>query len=526
MALERYEFNDLYTEAELAAKYRDLPPGGRLRLLQSLEAKYRLPLSLKELAAKDESPLVRGWVARTIGGGDGEKAIYKTLRSDNEEYVRVACMENGHVAMVFWKAMPLFLSLGHIERLALMRNPELADDVILAVFDLSDDRAKLSRQERIDLVLAFLTNENRRPVRRRGEPFWDTPAPPVEELGDAIWERVTRWPEGWNLDGGWTSEQAFVFQHVACTTSQRTKSFSSLKNRLPRAAILRHAEGSEECLRIAVRDDDDESRGRAFAKWSGGFDERKVVEKVLAGFDLAAMRGLVQNEWIECEDRERVRKIRRALGDKTLNTSRRVAAAIDQFSEKDAQEEATRAKKFTLGNTIRAIVGLPAKEDVFVLPSPLAELKKSGVDTFCARTFPKEVREWTTRIHNISTMEEIHAVVDSAEKSDSFLDELDEHEWSKNGLKLTKGADAMEVGWAESFAASGWMEYMGAQDAGIFDTFARISIRWNGEEVLTVRMGGDGWGEYGSTWHIISIKKYQAGPWLELIKDMNEYRRG
>jgi hypothetical protein len=340
MAIERYEVRDAYTEAELCAIFRDLPVHRRLSMLKRLDKKYRLPFKLRQIAAQEESSLIRAWVARTIWGysGSDEKVaateIYEALSQDSDPFVRAACLENEHSPWLGREAMDLFLRLGHTERLALMRNPDLPHDIILALFDLGDERLSfLEETARFQLIFAFLSNEQRRPIRprpgrkRTNMGVLSDPG----ELGDKIWERVTKW-----IEAEHAHSQRLVFKHVDCTAAQRAKAFNALKVRETRAEILRHAGSHEECLQAALDEEDDDLRGYAYAKFSfgfGGYETRQaVVEEVLKGYDLAAMRGLAQNGWFEGPVRDRVLKRAKDLGDQA---SVAYAAAVERLVKRE-----------------------------------------------------------------------------------------------------------------------------------------------------------------------------------------------
>lgn len=348
MALGRYRFRDAYTEAELIATFRDLLPHDRLKMLKRLAKKYQLPLGLIERAATDESGLIRAWVARTISDlgrcEEKERAtkVYQALSKDPDEYVRAACLESEMLVWSGREAISIFKALGHMDRLALMRNPQVPDDVILAIFDREDRQLGLVETERFELIFAFLSNGEREPVRvgpKRRLKRHSTMNLRSEELGDEIWRRAAKWPEGWNPDGR-TNEQAFVFQHVACTVAVRANAFRPLKQRRARAEILRGAKSEEECLQSALTDEDDDLRGYAFAKSSfGRYDNRReVVDQVLKGYDLAAMRGIAQNAWIGRRDREGILKRAQALGDTGPTKAPGFRMALDRLHAKDETE--------------------------------------------------------------------------------------------------------------------------------------------------------------------------------------------
>lgn len=149
------------------------------------------------------------------------------------------------------------------------------------------------------------------------------------------------------------------------------------------------------------------------------------------------------------------------------------------------------------------------------LPESLAALRASGADTFCRSVFPNEVRHWPSWITHESTEARIRAVVDSAEtpKAES---ESAQHP-GRRSTRLSKGTDTLEAHWEQS-----WTEvYLRPHRAATFGMYATIMISWNGQQVLKVRMGSD-YQEFREEWHLIAVEEYQTGPWLDLVRRINE----
>jgi hypothetical protein len=227
--------------------------------------------------------------------------------------------------------MKLFLECSPVERLALVRNPGLPPDVILALFDLNDTRGDLDTNARFELVTAFLTSEGRSPVRPNkgsevsgyrgviGDP---------DNFGDAIWREVTNWPEGLSPEG-YSKWQVLIFENILCTAKQRAQSFVQLKDRWPRATILQLARCHEECVRLATDDDDDDLRGYAFAKYyfSEQTRRRAVLQHTLAGFDMAAIRGIARNCHFADADRLQAAEVGRIYGDYHISARTLVGAS-------------------------------------------------------------------------------------------------------------------------------------------------------------------------------------------------------
>ena len=154
------------------------------------------------------------------------------------------------------------------------------------------------------------------------------------------------------------------------------------------------------------------------------------------------------------------------------------------------------------------------KHERFVLPQLLAGLRKSGVDVFCRETFPNQVRHWPDWIEDEAKKAAITGIVDSAERTKAGP--RPELHRQREITRLRTGSDELAVSWETSSTAV----HRGEDAATIFDLYAAISAKWNGQEVLEVRMGGDGRAE-GARWQVIAVKKFQPGAWGQLITRMN-----
>jgi hypothetical protein len=160
------------------------------------------------------------------------------------------------------------------------------------------------------------------------------------------------------------------------------------------------------------------------------------------------------------------------------------------------------------------------RERRFVLPEPLAGLRRSGVEAFCKEAFPGQVRHWPDWIKDdakAATKARITALVDSAERLEARP--RPETHGQREIVRLGKGSDALEVDWETSRTEV----HLRGHAAATFEVYATIAAKWNGQDVLDVRMGGDGKPE-GARWHIIAVKKYQTGAWADLIRRMNMFK--
>lgn len=153
-------------------------------------------------------------------------------------------------------------------------------------------------------------------------------------------------------------------------------------------------------------------------------------------------------------------------------------------------------------------------ETPFVLPPPLAELRKTGIELFCLTTLPQKVHYWPNS-KSESTRATMAAVVDAAERIDATPGPGAYRR--RERIRLRKGEDTLDVDWEKSRTAV----YLKEHRAATFDVYTTISLRWNGDEVLDVHLGGDE-NEFGERWQITAVKQYKPGKWLELVARMND----
>jgi hypothetical protein len=132
--------------------------------------------------------------------------------------------------------------------------------------------------------------------------------------------------------------QCLVFRQVSCSAEQRQKTFLALKARESRAEVLRR--GLEDrWVREARTDHDDDLRGLVHARCYFGAEQSTVVQEVLAGFDLAAMRGLLWNKDVSFELRSKVWQRMWDLGDKSSRMIR-AGNTLDAEAQKQKQPKA------------------------------------------------------------------------------------------------------------------------------------------------------------------------------------------
>jgi hypothetical protein len=173
MELGRYTFSDAYILEELRRAYQAADTQGRIRLLQQLYRDgQRAPFEVAQLAVEDPDVEVHQWIARHGNYLDyresrdehTDRNLEDRLKNDPDPFVR-ACLRENPTAFHGWGTtdwIEVFRGATHLERLALMRNPEAekAHALIEKLFDYEDQELSINLEARKELILAFLTNNH------------------------------------------------------------------------------------------------------------------------------------------------------------------------------------------------------------------------------------------------------------------------------------------------------------------------------------------------------------------------------
>jgi hypothetical protein len=175
------------------------------------------------MAVEDENISVRQWIAGHGTGLDyrelilqsevskaatGTRYMYRfpdrnleeRLRKDPDPFVRARLRENPDVyGSFFLSGMERHLiEATHLERLALMRNPEmgLPNPLIERILDLEDQHLSITPQQRTDLVMAYLTNP--RAIQESHRSTF------VDGFGDYQWRK--HFSKLWKLVSAWPND--------------------------------------------------------------------------------------------------------------------------------------------------------------------------------------------------------------------------------------------------------------------------------------------------------------------------------
>jgi len=312
--ISRYDVIDGYTLGELQREYKDSEPRARIRLLRKLYGtpnRGAPPFEIALMAVEDANVSVRQWIARhgrfldyrEMKRVEGqtvyefpERNLEERLKNDPDPLVRAALRENRGVFasfLVFSEAWERhFREATHLERLALVRNPGVDDDLIQKVFDYHDEKLGIDLDARKELVLAYLSNTEsvKRSRRLETKYFPDGFAHySTNKHFSTLWKLISKWPKGTgNL-------QWAVYSCVGTDDTTKAEVYQGCDELLWRHTILEDCKPNEvETLKLGMKDSDDTCREIAYTKASH-LDIAEELESVIRGKDKSALHGLARN---------------------------------------------------------------------------------------------------------------------------------------------------------------------------------------------------------------------------------------
>lgn len=248
MALSRYEILDEFTREELRCEYNSRGPRGRIRLLRKLIPKVRLDKQIRDLAIGEDNTEVRVWTAKHFYLSQEER---DRLQLDADEFVRAALWENPsgirrntrylkeELDWIDW-----FKAATPLERLAMMRNPEVAPRFVEIIFDPEDIELGVGIEIRRELALALLSNVGAiqsYPLsysewkERVGEDAWANDYLEMTK-GDLehrvrLWELAAKWPSQSGIPHS-------VYRHASIDAETKLRIYKGCEDSILRQAIL------------------------------------------------------------------------------------------------------------------------------------------------------------------------------------------------------------------------------------------------------------------------------------------------
>lgn len=257
MALSRYQLIDAYTLEELQREYQNADAKGRIRLLKKFSRNDQVPpFEIVRLAREDPQVEVRQWIARhgkslpeawanspaeryqRRTAGHGESLPETGLGNDPDPFVRACLRENPHVfgSIFFEDWKEYFHEATPLERLALVRNPNVNEELIEKIFDSDDKELDIDLAARMKLVCAFLTNTEFLTKQAIEAGLTGDPLTPTDsdiwtsgwsshsagKFLSTLWEYASKWPQEaryWLL---------YVYQYVPCPDETKAKIYQTV----------------------------------------------------------------------------------------------------------------------------------------------------------------------------------------------------------------------------------------------------------------------------------------------------------
>lgn len=322
MALSRYAISDPYILEELRREYQAADIKGRIGLLEKLyKGEQGAPYVIALLAVEDEHVEVRQWMARH--GKHLDKTLVDCLKNDADAFVRACLRENRDAFQgVFSSAWEQFFQeAAHLERLGLVRNPNVDMDLIAKIFDPGDKQLVMDLEKRAEIALAFLTNKEAldRIAEDAGfgklsgmERLLRNPAAGLAELSAnsflrKLWELAPTWPKESGIPYA-------VYRYVPTNDETKAKIYKTVNEPAWRYAILENCGPDDlETLKLGMQDSDDnplyDCRHLAYSKIPSL--DPQTLDAILQGSDLSVLDGLAHNRSLAVRDSvfKRVREI-------------------------------------------------------------------------------------------------------------------------------------------------------------------------------------------------------------------------
>lgn len=286
MELSKYDIIDAYTLEELRRTYHASDSKGRIRLLQKFyRADKAAPFEIALLAVDDPHVEVRQWIARHGKYVDyremhyvDKQVIYEhpdlnledRLKNDPDLFVRACLRENPTVFDSFsfitrWGEF--FHEATHLERLALVRNPNVYEHLIERIFDSDDQELEINLEERKELALAFLTNKEALASSKADAALVGHPYPPdgsawysANRFLRTLWELASKWPKESKI-------QPVVYRCVPAEDAIKAEIYRTCDVPVWRQMILENCNADDtHTIELGMRDSDDLCRSLAASR--------------------------------------------------------------------------------------------------------------------------------------------------------------------------------------------------------------------------------------------------------------------
>ncbi len=202
MDIERYQVQDGLTLREVIRILKAGNTEVKIDLIKKLAPHDAIPLELAKIITSDSEPEIRRtlasyahsmyyWPLNHSIGQKPEFDIAEVLRKDEDELVRCALYENPSFAF----GVKDFSAASHIERLALVRNPEIIPHIIVKIYEPDDKDFNLADKERLELVQAYCTNRVKTDESKRDSFDFEF----NEMFDDVLNQKLLGWPSKVNF---------------------------------------------------------------------------------------------------------------------------------------------------------------------------------------------------------------------------------------------------------------------------------------------------------------------------------------
>ncbi|MDA2916390.1 hypothetical protein MYX64_06060 [Nitrospinae bacterium AH_259_B05_G02_I21] len=345
MELHRYDIIDEYTLEELQRKYRASDAKGRINILESYYKRDRQALyEIALLAVEDSNVEVRQWIARhgkSLDYGDDEpeyqypeRNLEERLKNDPDPFVRACLRENPYVFYSIHytsKWTEWFKEGTHLERLALVRNPEVDPELIEKVFDPEDEELGIELEARKELALAFITNTSAQSKSSLdssdhvdGYSWYLT-----QKHYSLLWKYTSKWPIE-------TGVPYAVYRYLNADDGMKAEAYKACDNKRLRYAILENCDPNDTAtLSLGMKDSDDTCRYIAYSNIR--YPTSEVIQETLKSKDTWALHGLAYNQTLSMDNLIKVRDRLSELDD-DIGASQ-AAMTIEQIQEKQTPKD-------------------------------------------------------------------------------------------------------------------------------------------------------------------------------------------
>ena len=255
------------------AEFKEIgDPLARVKFLRSLKRTgVWITKEFRDVIYADRSVYVRAWAAGHLRSDDHEEVLI----SDSEPNVRAALWSNPDCRRLPWNSIWVnenwkveFQKMSSLDRLGLMRNPDLSKYYVLALLQTPTQELQITREEHASVAIAAAVNQDligssRWHGRRNFKGFdW---SPPFEEFGQ-MWETcLTHWMDQ-------PSVPFFFFRYIQTVPEKKLAVYRALLERTEDDVLACREAIVKSCDRILDREllkaawDDPHRHCRRFAK--------------------------------------------------------------------------------------------------------------------------------------------------------------------------------------------------------------------------------------------------------------------